>query len=167
MSWITDLDKRLHNVDIQLKGYLWPAICIAFVVIGLIFGLRFDFEGLGYSFSPEVFPVNAVNWMEDNTQEGEMFNYFIWGGYLLYRQWPVQRVFIDGQADLDGEGLTQEYMIVMNVEEGWKNILEKYKISWIILPKNNAAANTIHSELSWCKVYEDGIAVILRKSCNE
>jgi hypothetical protein len=89
---------------------------------GLGLGYHFDIQGLGYGFDPEVFPVAAVDWLEENPQEGEVFNYFIWGGYLLYRQWPDMRVFIDGQTDFYGEALTRQYVQVINARRAGKGV---------------------------------------------
>lgn len=54
-----------------------------------------------------------------------MFNYFTWGGYLLYRQWPERRVFIDGQADFYGEAFTRKYGQVICAQEGWEAVLDE------------------------------------------
>jgi len=83
MKYLRNLVARLHNVDSQLKGCFWPIISIIVVIVSLVLGFHFDKEGKGYTFDPEVFPVHAVNWLEENPQEGEMFNYYTWGGYLL------------------------------------------------------------------------------------
>jgi hypothetical protein len=75
--------------------------------------MKFDQKQLGNAYDPEKFPVAAVNWLETHPQDGEMFNYFIWGGYLLYREWPDLQVFIDGQTDFYGETLSREYLSVL------------------------------------------------------
>ncbi len=54
-------------------------------------------------FLPTKFPVKAVDYITTHPIEGNMFNEFTWGGYLLYRLWPEQKVFIDGQTDFYGE----------------------------------------------------------------
>ena len=117
----TDIDKNLQKMDLQFKGWVWPALCLIITVIGFFMGLTFDVDHEGYSFKPDVFPVEAVNWLEQNPQEGNVFNYFPWGGYLLYRDWPDTPVFIDGQTDFYGEALSRKYMQVLNAEEGWES----------------------------------------------
>jgi hypothetical protein len=92
-----------------------------------------------------------------------MFNNFIWGGYLLYRLWPEERVFIDGQTDFYGEALTREYVQVMSVENGWQEILEKYDVSWVIVQSDKPLVPALQEELDWEVIYSDQTAAILRR----
>lgn len=163
IKYLKDLDLRLHFIDQGLKGFFWPLLSILIVIIGLGLGLRFDLEGQGYAFDPEVFPVEAVNWLEDNPQEGEMFNYFTWGGYLQLRLWPEKKVFIDSKSDFYGEQFLRQYGQVILVQDGWEGVLDQYQVSWAILPANNEAAHAIKSELGWKLIYEDDTALILQR----
>jgi hypothetical protein len=155
------VDDRILNVDVRLKGYVLPALSILFAVLGLSLGLRFDAQGQGYRFDPEVFPVAAVDWLEENPQEGEMFNYFTWGGYLQYRLWPEKRVFIDSNSDFYGEAFVRQYIQVIMLQEGWEDVLDQYDVTWAILPLNESAAGALQSVLDWGVIYEDETAVIL------
>jgi hypothetical protein len=92
-----------------------------------------------------------------------MFNYFTWGGYLLYRLWPQDTVFIDGQTDFYGESLTREYEQVMYVNQGWETVLEKYNVDWVIVPSDTPLVNSLQDELDWIPIYHDDTASILRK----
>jgi hypothetical protein len=92
-----------------------------------------------------------------------MFNYFTWGGYLLYRGWPDERVFIDGQTDFYGEDLTRQYGQVIDLEKGWESVIDRYQVGWAILPVSEPAGYALRQELGWELIYKDGTAVILRK----
>ena len=140
-----------------------PALCLIIAVIGFFMGLAFDVDREGYSFKPDVFPVEAVNWLEQNPQEGNVFNYFPWGGYLLYRDWPDTPVFIDGQTDFYGEALSRKYMQVLNAEEGWESVMQEYDIAWAILPIEEFSTRMIQLELGWHVIYEDETAIILHR----
>ena len=160
---LRESNKRIQDIDGQLVGFIWPVICVLFAIVGLGLGLRFDPQGLGYNFDPEVFPVAAVDWLEENPQEGEMFNHFIWGGYMLYRQWPERLVFIDGQTDFYGEELTRQYQQVVHFQDDWADVLDQHDVAWAILPSDSLAAREIQQELGWAVLYEDNTAVILRR----
>jgi len=160
---INAMDKRLQNVDMQLKGFFWQILIISLVIIGLIIGIRFDKEGKGYDFDPEVFPVEAVDWLVEHPQEGNMFNYFTWGGYLQLRLWPEFKVFIDSKSDFYGEEFVRMYAQVIGIEEGWQEVLEEYKVSWAILPAEEAVARSLQSELGWKVIYEDETTKILKR----
>lgn len=92
-----------------------------------------------------------------------MFNNFIWGGYLLYRLWPEQTVFIDGQTDFYGEALTREYTQVMTLAAGWESVLEKYDVSWVIVQSDKPLVKALQEETRWTVVYQDTTATILHE----
>ena len=160
---IKDSDFRLRELNEQLKGYFWPLVSVIIAVAVLSLGINIDLDRKGYGFDPDVFPVEAVDWLKENPQEGEMFNYFSWGGYLLYRLWPQEKVFIDAQTDFYGENLTRQYADVIFTEDGWQNVLEKYSVTWAILPVNEPCVDAFKSELGWHAIYMDDTAVILRR----
>ncbi|HAV76765.1 MAG TPA: hypothetical protein DCX53_05355, partial [Anaerolineae bacterium] len=113
-------------------------------------------------FDSRVFPVDATQWLIENPQEGNMFNFFTWGGYILYRLWPEQQVFIDGQTDFYGEALSREYVQVESLGEGWEDILTKYNVEWVIIQPEQPLVNGL-LEKSWNVLYQDSTAVILHK----
>jgi hypothetical protein len=152
------IETRIANIEGNLRGSFVPSI--AFILLVTAFP---PLPRTANQFNPNVFPVEAVNWLHTHPQEGEMFNYFSWGGYLLYRVWPEKRVFIDGQTDFYGESLTREYAQVINLENGWKDTLQKYDVSWAILPANQPLAKALRTQMQWIVVYQDNTAVILDK----
>ncbi len=107
------------------------------------------------------FPVKAVDYVIAHPIEGNMFNEFTWGGYLLYRLWPEQKVFIDGQTDFYGENLTREYADVYNANKNIEEILNKYSIKWVIVRHNSKLAYELenHPDL-WKLDYKDELSVI-------
>lgn len=158
-----EFDAGLLNVDARLKGILWPVLSVLIVMIGFKAGVTFTKDGKANAYDPAKFPVEAVNWLEENPQEGKMFNYFTWGGYVLYRQWPQYLVFIDGQTDFYGEPLTREYQKVMNLEYGWEQVLSGRDVDWAILPAKELVARSLEQKDGWQVVYRDGTAVIIRR----
>jgi len=122
-----------------------------------------DFAQQGNRFNPTIFPVDALDWLESHPQEGEVFNYFPWGGYVLYRAWPQMDVFIDGQTDFYGEALTREYETVLSLAPGWQTVLDDYMIAWVIFPADAKLVAQLNSDSGWAVVYHDETAVILHR----
>lgn len=114
-----------------------------------------------YQFSENVFPVQARQWLETNPINGNMFNYFPWGGYLLFENWPEMRVFIDGQTDFYGEGLTREYEQALTAAPGWQEVLQKYDVSWVILPPGEPLVSALATDPGWNTVYQDQTTAII------
>ncbi|MGE5072877.1 MAG: hypothetical protein ACM3MF_05555, partial [Anaerolineae bacterium] len=156
-------DARMLEIDKAIKGPVLPLICLIAAVVGLRAGLRFDFGGRGNAYDPRLFPVGAVDWLEEHPQPGNMFNEFTWGGYLLYRRWPADRVFIDGQTDFYGEKLTSQYLAVITMANAWQSVLDDYHVDWVILPTTEPVVEALRSTSGWVVVYEDATTVILRR----
>jgi len=114
-------------------------------------------------FSPTFFPVEAVEWLKVNPQDGEMFNPFDWGGYLSLYLWPEKRVFVDSQGDVYGEAFLREYEQVVTTKKGWQAVLEKYHVDWAIIPSQWQLVTALQNE-GWQIVYKDRTATILRRS---
>ncbi len=94
-----------------------------------------------------------------------MFNHFIWGGYILYRMWPHETVFIDGQTDFYGEALMREYFDVIDLNATWEDVLDKHAVSWMLIPRNEGLAKYLYSvdDDAWHVIYADETAVIFRR----
>jgi hypothetical protein len=163
MPFLVKQDEGLIKIESQLRGILFPVISILLLAFAFTRDLKLDSAQLGNHYDPAVFPVHAVNWLEENRQQGNVFNYFTWGGYLLYREWPDINVFIDGQTDFYGETLTREYEQVISTSEGWESVFEKYQVEWVIIPGNSTLAQVLESKYHWRVLYEDDTTVILRK----
>ena len=157
------MDQRLLQMDLSLRGIVWPVVIFALALGGLSTGANLDFQQQGNRFDPQVFPVEAVDWLEANPQKGPVFNYFPWGGYLLYRMWPEQTVFIDGQTDFYGEALTRQYQTVLILQPSWEDVLDEYNVQWVIMPTDEALSGVLRERTEWQNVYEDGTAVIFSR----
>lgn len=158
------LEERYLRMENRLKGFVWPALVIAVIFTSLSTPSGMNVFRQSARFSPEVFPVAAADWLQVHPQHGRVFNYFPWGGYLLYRFWPQTPVFIDGQTDFYGEALTREYESVITVEDGWQDILERYQVEWVILPVDGALSKALQANSEWGTLYEDSTAIILRSN---
>ncbi|MBL8102702.1 MAG: hypothetical protein JNM02_09250 [Anaerolineales bacterium] len=153
------LEASLQRVESQIKGSFW--IVASTLLIGILV-LSSTVTSRLYQFNRQIFPVSAVEWLKENPQEGKMFNYLNWGGYISFNLWPEQMAFIDSVADVTGE-VTMEYETVIRVLPGWESILSQYDIQWIIIPPNSLLAKTLTDEAKWSILYEDNTAAILRK----
>ncbi len=157
-SLLVRLDAGMRKIESQLRGNFWILASI------LIIGFAAQNNSVARNqYDATQFPVQAVNWALNNPQDGNMFNDFKWGGYILYRLWPRQTVFIDGQTDFYGEALTREYERVITLSANWEDVLKKYNIKWILIPQGSPLANHLMKSNRWKILYQDETAVILRK----
>ncbi len=149
---------RTDALDRLSWGWMWAIVA----VVGLIglqqSGTKLDVRGMGNTFDPHVFPIAAVDTLKESMPAGNMFNEFTWGGYLLYRLWPTQHVFIDGWTDSYTEALTREYLQVLNAAPGWDATLDRYNVQWVIVPPTRPLAARLDASPTWLRRYEDETA---------
>jgi hypothetical protein len=155
VDWFLSFQDRITITEKDIRGGLVALIAVILSISLLVSGVQLDFQSRGNVFSEEVFPVRAVDWLEDNPPHGNGFNHFPWGGYLLYRLWPEQLVFIDGQTDFYGEDLTRQYEQVITLQPGWQQIFLRHDIRWVIMPANSPVAAYLSESDSWAIDYRD------------
>jgi hypothetical protein len=160
LAGLVKFSKSLDRIERDLRGWLWAGCGVSIVLVMLAAGVSFDMSAKPYRFSPEQFPVAAVDWLKTHPPQGHMFNEFDWGGYLLYQLWPEQKIFMDGHTHIYGDILSREYVMVMATSSGWQDVLDKYQIQWAILRHDNPLALSMLEE-GWYQAYRDDVAIIL------
>ncbi len=147
----------------MLASGAWSAVLAAFMLLvasgaGTIGGTQI----VHAEFNPATFPVTAVNQARAAGLHGRIYNDFIWGGYLLYA-WPEQKVFIDGQTDLYGPEITETYLKIADLQPGWRDLLDKWDISLLIVRSDSPLASEAAHDGTWSVWYCDATAAILQR----
>jgi hypothetical protein len=155
------LERQIESLERQLRGMLWPVVVSLVCIALLASGVKLDAAQQGYAFNTVEYPVSAVDWIESHPQTGNMFNYFPWGGYLIYRLWPQYEMFIDGQF-FYGETYIRQHQQVLTAEPGWEAIIQQYDIHWALLPADSTLAKVLTKESGWFLLYQDQTAVVFR-----
>ena len=148
------------EVESRLTGIVWPLLTVILGIFLLIYSPLAQVE----RFSPAYFPVEAVNWLKEHPQDGEMFNPFDWGGYLSF-ELPEKKVFIDSQGDVYGETFIRKYEQVITLAPGWQEVLKEYNVDWALVNVDWPLAGALAAE-GWQEVYRDGTAVVLVRGEN-
>jgi hypothetical protein len=112
---------------------------------------------------PGQLPVRATEVVKLNAPQGNMFNTYEWGGYLIWELWPQYKVFIDGRADMYGAETVQEYEQVFKLQTGWQEELKKRKIEWILIHADGQLAVVLEGDPDWAVLYQDDTAVLLAR----
>jgi hypothetical protein len=155
---IDRLESSLQSMEGGVKGIAW--IVTSAMVLSSIAVLNDKVQGW-YQFREPVFPVRAVEWLENHPQQGNMFNDLNWGGYIAFHLWPDALPFIDSMADTSGK-VTRQYETVVTLQEGWHDVFQDYNIEWAIIPPGWPLAQEL-SNLGWESVYQDQTAIIFVK----
>jgi len=147
---------RMDQIGHRAWGWMWALLFAGLLIFLEANGAVIDFAGLGNNFDPDVFPIAAIDALDESgLPEGNVFNEFIWGGYLLYRVWPDRLVFIDGQTDFYGEDLTATHRQTVEARGDWRAVLDEYQIQWVILPPDRGLSPWLDQSPEWESIYSD------------
>jgi hypothetical protein len=111
----------------------------------------------------EMFPKAAVEFLASHPHPAQLFVYYDWGGYAIWRLYPDYRVFVDGRADLYGDDLLQQFKTAVQLRSGWQGILEQWKVGTVLVPSSCALAHALALETGWLEEYHDSQAVVFRR----
>jgi len=112
-------------------------------------------------------PVFAADFIEQNKITGPLFNLYNEGGYLIWRLWPKERVFIDGRSEVYPREVLDELSIITMTYPGWRELVDdKYKINYFILPYRGPVEDLYGGLLTgliknnWPMIYWDDSSLI-------
>ena len=106
----------------------------------------------------QTFPVAAVDYIEENgLDEGNIFNAYNWGGYLIWRRIPV---FIDGRTELYGDDFFRTYLQTFKVLDGWERPLDEYDVDYILTDSSSALSTLLQTSDAWQAVFQDDKATV-------
>jgi hypothetical protein len=157
------------NIEIPVNSFF-----IIVIILMLINGNMFKSGIRGNKY-----PEGAAKFLKENRIVGNMFNAYVWGGYLLWSLHPDYRVFIDGRG-LIPEVFFQEVRVLEASQkpvEGipeWKAILNAYKADFIVtFSVGNFTGRLVPlipallNDPEWHLVYMDNISLIFVRDSAE
>jgi hypothetical protein len=115
------------------------------------------------------FPIQAANFLVQHPPPGRMLNQYGWGGYLVYRLSPGQRVFVFGDAALMGDRLLQDYADIVYLNPDQPRLLNQYGVNWIIFRSDDPLVTELGqvrstaSTTGWFELGSFGQATILMR----
>jgi hypothetical protein len=164
-AWLSEFSARSLTKEFQLRGHLWPVLgvmaALAICLNGGRLGLR---QVVNAEFDSKHLPAGAVNYLEQEGSSEPVFGPDQWGGYLIYRLYPKRLVQIDDRHDLFGSARFREYLILIQVEPGWKDVLERWRIQTVVLQAGSPLSNLLTQiPKEWKTVYHDSTAVVMKR----
>lgn len=112
----------ISSVGGPFYGFLWGN-----GKVELVYG-----RPVGVGFDKEEFPVEAVDFLESASLGGNVFNDMAYGGYLIYRRWPRERVFFDTRTPVYSERFYAEYVWALQNKRAFEEIAKQYKIKYVL-----------------------------------
>jgi len=119
-------------------------------------------------------PRTLTEFLEKAPLEGNIFNQYFWGGYLLWELYPQYKLFIDGRG-LD-EQVFHDYMMITTVslqDEGGKpeyqSLLEKYQVDYVVMHNQmefglvQKLLKYLLADKNWAPIYLDNSGFVLAR----
>lgn len=142
----------------------WGAAGLAVAAIVALSGARFVGPMPRFTESPaRPMPERAVRFAAAAGIEGAVFNEYRFGGFLMYRLYPREVVFMDGRNDLYGAWRLTDYVPILAALPGWegrwREAVARYRVGWALLDATTPLATALQSAPGWIRVAPDGSGV--------
>lgn len=166
--------KIYRPLEIKLPPSIWKLITMA-VLISLVFRLwplnLQNYSWKDYCRFSTHCSVKAVQYLKANPPKGQGFNFYDWGGFMIW-QIPEVKPFIDGRMHLWHEGdnyIMNTYMQTLQGQGDVEKVFKDFNFTWAIVPPGWGIVDKLDSLVKdgkWRLVYQDQMAIIYVKYAN-
>jgi hypothetical protein len=135
------LGKSLLEMRLPGARYrIWPkVVAAALIAVTMSFFVQ-EYKMKSRTFMPGIspqwvspwYPQSHVTFMKATKVKGPIYNYYTWGGFLIWELYPDYQVFVDGRALDNNVNITAD--LILKAAPGWQALLDSYKINAIITP---------------------------------
>jgi len=146
---------------------LYQVLFLVFLIFLIVKVLNLPHTALNDTY----LPIQAVNFIEKEGLQGPMYNLEM-GGYLIWRLWPEQKVFLDGRNEIYTGKIIKDYIEIAKTEGDWETAIDEYEINYFILWYREPLYNLVVKMEPLIKqkdfrlVYWDDVALIYVKDNN-
>jgi hypothetical protein len=149
---------RLRLLDARLGGLPWAPFCAL-----LAFGwLHIPLIHSRTGFDSDDFPVITAGELVLLPQDARILAPDKYGGYLIYRFGGARKVFFDGRSDFYGGGFMKNYIRLMEVRPGWRELVEAFGFTHALLPVDYSLVPALEG-IGWKPLFQDEVAVLLQR----
>jgi hypothetical protein len=130
--------------------------------IALVFVFRFptrtDLDGA----VAQRYPTNALNFVKAHGLEGNFFNRYMWGGYMIMFH-PEVKTFIDGRTDIfEYTGVLKDYLDAEQLK-GSLDVLDKYRVRYVLTSPELPLSYLLRNNPGWKMIFSDQVAMIFER----
>lgn len=145
------------------RRFLSLAYFSTMVIAALCGGSFMGIVNLNSGFDKTKVPTKTLSFIKkEHLNPDRGFNYDNWGGLLRYQL--DQRVFIDDRADFYGEEFYNQYGVIVQTRPGWRKLLEKHGIEWVLMPSDTKLALALKKESGWRLACQDAASCLYLKT---
>jgi hypothetical protein len=117
----------------------------------------------------EWFPSRACDFIESYPIAGPMINDVDYGGYITYRLWPKQKVFVDTRIHPFLNGTWEESWVAFQCTRplAWFLVFKKYQPNVVVLSPKLPLVSILAERKDWIPVYFDRQAIVFVRNIAE
>ncbi len=105
-------------------------------------------------------PYKAIKYLQLHQPLGCLLNDCKFGSMMEWNMKNPPDIFIDGRFETDPQ-LVYDYNTMRLCHDNWRQLLDRYKISWLFFPPQMPVVRQLSADTQWRTIYSDQSAVIL------
>lgn len=123
----------------------------------------------------ETYPAGVLPFLKAHPLQGNMVNYYLWGGYLEWND-PDVKVFIDSRVDIfEYAGVLQDYLDLLGSDSLVRRldpIMQKYNVRYVLFPPGDSSNPLLRGsgliyllqhDPNWKVAYQDKVCVLMER----
>ncbi len=164
--WNRRRNRNTATVEVERRG-IWAVVSLGVIWISFgfsPFGSRLihgpqPVSSRSLSFQT---PVGAVTYLKKSPPQGQIFNTYEWGDYMLWQDPEKFQVFVASHAHLVPTEVWNDYLAVTEVASGWDLILDRYSVNTVVVDKmrRTPLIDRLSREDAWEYAYDDNVAAV-------
>jgi hypothetical protein len=118
---------------------------------------------LGVGFDPRSFPEPAVRFIAEEKPRGNMWNFWPFGGYLIWRLYPEQRVLLDGRIGFVHERQLVQRAVASEVDpRAFAELAAELHFEWAVCRADERGpwCAPVARSPEWRMVFDDPLSAI-------
>lgn len=163
-SFLEGFSERMLVMESRFKAHTLPVVTVAFALwVALHGGAFLSQPVLSLHFGEKNFPVKATKFIAAQGIRDQLMTTDAWSGYVLYALYPNIRLFMDDRHDFFGETFVKEYLKLANLTFGWRSVLDRYKVNWVLVSPESPLSNALKEASDWKVIYDDSGAILFAR----
>jgi hypothetical protein len=136
------------------------AVVIVLIIAGIVHFWPRESELKGWV--AEQYPADAISYIHGHLPTGPMLNFYLWGGYVNWRESDV-KVFLDSRVDIfEYAGVLKDYLDLLALKNP-QVLLDKYGVKYVLFPPNEPLTYALQHDPDWQVLYKDRMSVLFQK----
>jgi hypothetical protein len=146
----------------ELRGTMVAAAITVLVLAAALMGYQASTEK---DFDLSTYPVASMHYLERHDLMGKrLLTTDAAAGYVILKDWPQQKVFIDDRYDMYPTKVIYDYFDLTGAKPGWSKVLDRYGVDVIVWAKDSPLASLLDDSASWQRVHTAGADAIWVRS---